>query len=53
MPNYLEACKKSPTFGDADLVRKSRAFGCERELIWVKQCRIRKSPTFWDGRFSL
>jgi len=39
--------RKSPTFGEADLVRKSRAFGCEREVIRGKQCSLRKSPTFW------
>ena len=39
--------RKSPTFWMQDLVCKSRAFGCEREVIWSKQCSLRKSPTFW------
>ena len=47
-----EKARKSPTFWDADLVRKSRAF-----LVLVKfknkklslQKKPRKSPTFWDA----
>ena len=48
-PTFWRRAKKSPTFWDADLDRKSRAFGCEREVIWSKHSRLRKSPTFWKA----
>jgi len=34
---------------EADLVRKSRAFGCEREVIRGKYSSLRKSPTFGEA----
>ena len=42
--------KKARLFGDADLARKSRAFGIfamEKAQLFGK--RRKKSPTFWDA----
>ena len=43
--------KKSPTFWDADLARKSWAFGNDAEKRQKKPSLLKKSPTFWEADF--
>jgi len=41
--------QKSPTFWDANLARKSRAFGNNAKKSQKKPSFHKKSPTFWDA----